>query len=189
MTSPRPPARTWIVLSVCAAALIAFGFVGTGRAADMVEVIVHNFPETQEVKGVVDVGNLTPPTLETKLDDRVISPVDVNRPTDYQDLGVLRFGGYSRVALGIAGEIKGFADKGEVGILLIPEIDIAIEAWRQKGRAIFPISFVAKHEASRAPYLYSSIEMRDVAFGTYRAFAYNTTGRTVEIDVTAYLSR
>jgi len=189
MAGPRLHARPLIVLSVLAAGLIVFGFVGSGRAADMVEVFVHNFPDTQEVKGVVDVANLTPPTMAVRLEDRVIPPIDIKQPTDFQDLGLLQVGGYSRVALGIAGEIKGFAEKGEVGIILIPELDIANEAWRQKGRAIFPLSLTATHDAARAPYLFSSIEMRNLAFGSYRAYAYNTTGRTVEVDVIAYLSR
>lgn len=151
-------------------------------------VVVTNFPETQRVNGAVAVEGVVHQAALTSLREIEVAPV---LPTDLRRLvegGVLATDGFGAVVLSLAGQPKGMVrQKGEVGAILLPDEEPIVNAFEEKGQIQFALNVKADVPLA-APVFSSSQPRHTIAFPRYRVLLYNTTDRTLSVDIYAYLT-
>jgi hypothetical protein len=174
-------------LSILCAAVLCLAAPRPGVAESPEPVHVTNFPEVQKITGSVVV---TEPIPSTRFETRkaLVSPAalaDVNQLTD---AGTLDTSGYTHVTVSLGGALQGSAQAGSVGVVLVPDVPDVLSALRLQGM----LQFGLKAEAAVGPGhggLYSSEPTTHrVAFPRYRVLLYNTTSKSAEAVVYAYLS-
>lgn len=147
-----------------------------------------NFPMTQRVNGAVAVEGVVHQAALTSLREIEVPPV---APTDVRRLidgGVVPTDGFGAVVLSLAGQPKGMVrQKGQVGAILFPDEEPIVHTFEEKGLIQFPMEVRADVPVSAANFN-SDLQRNMVGFPRYRVMLYNTTDRTVSVDVYAYLT-
>ena len=188
--------RKAAVTVLCAgAALLAILLVPTGAAvsqevSDAIRrVIVTNFPESQKIEGEVTVRGPIRQTAQFSLKDIVVPPVS---PKDTQRLiqaGTISTDGFAFVVLGLAGQIRGEVVRaGSVGAILLPEEDSILRAFEEKGELQFPLQVTSNTVTSASPFFASDQPRLLIGFPRYRVFLFNTSQKTVSVNLYAYLT-
>ncbi len=182
------------VLSV-GTALLAILLVPTGTAVSqdvgdaIRRVLVTNFPERQKVEGEVTVRGPIRQTAQVVLKDIVVPPVS---PKDTQRLihgGTIATDGFSFVVLSLSGQIKGEVVRpGSVGAILIPEEDSVVRSFEEKGELQFPLQVTSNAVSSASPYFASDQPRLLVGFPRYRVYLFNTSQKSVSVNLYAYLT-
>ena len=91
--------------------------------------------------------------------------------------------------LSLHGQVKGSVLKvGDVGVMLIPEQEMIQEAFNEQGLVHFAMNAVARGVSTATPYFASSQPRYTIAFQAYRVLLYNTTDKTVTVNLFAYLT-
>ncbi len=153
------------------------------------EVFVLNFPEVQEIEGTVAVKGPVHLARSTSIQDITVAPVARGDSTRLVDAGVLEFEGFPNVILSLQGVVKGRVQKaGAVGVLLIPDVPTIQEAFVELGVMHFFLETVASSITAQTPYFASDQPRYQVAFPRYRVLLYNTTDKTVNANLFAYLT-
>jgi hypothetical protein len=182
------------VLRVGSAALLLVllptGTAESQQARQGVEqVLVTNFPDLQKVEGEVTVRGPIRQSAQSVIRDVIVPPVG---PKDTQRLivaGTIAADGFSRVVLSLAGQIKGEVVRpGTVGAILLPEEESVLRAFEEKGDTMFPLEVKANCVPGGSPYFSSNQPRFDVGFPRYRVLLYNTTAKTVSVNLYAYLT-
>ncbi|RMF75189.1 MAG: hypothetical protein D6738_04360 [Acidobacteria bacterium] len=122
------------------------------------------------------------------LGETLVSPVPRESTTDLIEGGVLDASGFTSVTLSLVAEVKGDLGRpGEVGALLVPDVEVVQRAYRETGDVLFPLEVSA---ALRPKTLYSASNqpIYTLAFPRYRVYFYNTTRKSVSVTLFAYLS-
>ena len=156
-----------------------------GSEAERVEVT--NFPETQQVAGVVSIGAPAPTTRFAAV-KALVAP---GGPLDTEELtegGAVDAAGFSHVTLSLAVTVRGaLPTPGRVGALLIPEQPEVLTAMRDFGILQFPLAVEAPVAPSVAGLHQSSPTALRLAFPRYRVFFYNTTPKAADVTLYLYL--
>lgn len=167
-------------------AMVALGAVG---AREIMEVQVLNFPDPQRIKGTVTVEAPIRRGQLARFADVIVPPV---KPTDTMRLvsgGTLEADGSTEVALSLSGLTKGDVVRGgAVGAILVPDEEAVVRTFLEAGQPHFPLEIAASSVTSASPYFASSTERRVVAFPRYRVLFWNTTDKTVTVNLFAYLT-
>jgi hypothetical protein len=179
-------------------ALLAFAALGvmlfllpSGEALSqrIQQVFVTNLPDVWKVEGGVEIVKPVRLSQSQSFLDLVVAPVPPKETTRLVDAGVLATEGFPALVLSLHGVVKGDVQKpGTVGAILIPEEDTIREAFDEQGLMHFPLEVAATGVSSRTPYFTSDQPRYTVAFPSYRVFLYNTTDKTVNVNVFAYLT-
>lgn len=168
--------------------LLLAGSTGrSGDGSDAQPVIVTNFPETQKVSGIVSLERPAPTTrlVTTKA---LVAPGGPSDVDDLTDAGSVDCSGFAYVTLSLAVTVQGsIAGPGKVGAILVPDQSDILAALRSAGVVQFPISLEAPVAPSTSGVHQSSSLTTRLAFPRYRVFFYNTTPRTSEATLYAYL--
>lgn len=178
------------VLGIVALAVV-FLFTPTGEVISqhVSEVFVTNFPKVQWINGEVAVRG---PVLQSKLvsfRDITLAPVRREDTTRLVDGGTLVADGFPNVVLSLHGLVKGNVQEvGAVGAILIPDEQTIQEAFDELGIMHFYLEAAAEGVSSSTPYFASNQPRFTVAFPAYRILLYNTTDKTVTVNVFAYLT-
>jgi hypothetical protein len=174
------------ISTICALVLV-LSARSLGAAEGVESVRVTNFPEVQQISGRVVVAEPIPATRFLTL-KALVSPsalADVNHLTD---AGTLETSGFTHVTVSLAGSLQGSGQPGAVGVVLVPELPEVLTALKNQG----VLQFALRTEAPVSPAqggLYSSEPTTHrVGFPRYRVFLYNTTPKSAEAVVYAYLS-
>lgn len=154
-------------------------------------VAVVNFPEVQqvavdepvEVEGKVEV---TRQARAASLGETVVAAVPRDDTAKLIPAGTLRTDGYGRVVLSFTGELRGRGTPGEVGAILVPNVEQAARALVE-GRYLLPLS-VQRLIPAEGNWVAASSEPLPVAFPSYQVYLFNESGRTASVRVYAYLS-
>jgi len=151
-------------------------------------VRVINFPETQNVQGRVSIEGTLRQAALTSLREIEVPPVGPSDPRKLISAGVITTDGFGAVVMSLSGSTKGRAPRpGEVGALLIPDEEPILRLMEEQGVLQFALEVKAP-VALNNPIFSSAQERRLVGFPRYRVLLYNTSDRTVTVDLFAYLT-
>jgi len=177
------------LLLVTAVFLILLIPAGVVYSQELMKVFVTNFPDLQRIRGSVVVeGPIQNAELVT-LADITVSPVKPTDTTRLISAGSLSTDGYPYLVLSLSGQVKGTVYRaGTVGAILIPEQDPILRAFDEKGRIQFPLEVTASGVSGVSAYFASDPSRFALAFPSYRIFLYNTSDKTVTVNLYAYLT-
>jgi len=204
--------RTSVATLMLIAALAVFLLTPFGQVVsrDVSRVLVTNFPGIQNVEGTVEVkGTIRVAELVT-FENITVPPVKPSDTTRLVEAGTLVTDGFPEVVLSLHGVVRGSALKhgevgailipdqhvvrgsalkhGEVGAILIPDQQQIQEAFDEQGFFHFALRAAAHDVSSKTPYFASDQPKYTVGFENYKVLLYNTTDKTVSVNLFAYLT-
>ncbi len=143
------------------------------------QVAVTNFPEVQRVV-VKD---------QTRFETRkaVAAPIDLSDVSHLTEAGTLEASGFTHVTLSLSGSLQGSAQAGAVGVVLVPDVSEVTTALRN---GVLQLGLRAEATVSPAQGGYFSSESVTLRLGfpRYRVLLYNSTSKSADATVYAYLS-
>lgn len=153
------------------------------------EVRVTNFPDVQPISGSVTLNEPIPRGVQLQIPAVIVPPVPKSSTTRIIDAGRIDMRGYPRVRLSLAGEIKGqVTQPGVVGAVLVPDEPLILEAFEEKSRYFFSIEALGALEAGDRNFFAGSAVEESIGFDAYRLYFYNSSNKTVEANLFAYLT-
>ncbi len=170
---------------------VGAGLVGLAAAgtAELEQVWVQNFPETQQVRGSVTVTEPVPHAVFLRREGLIVPQARRTESNDLVFAGVVESAGFTGAVLSLQGEVQdSFFSAGDVGVLLIPDEAPILDALRRHGRIDLALEAVAAAAPSAGARFSSAPTAAGVAFPRYRAFLYNTTNRSAEVNLYVYLT-
>ena len=174
---------------IVAAAVVAFGQEAVEWGRDALKVVVLNFPTIWRVEGEVAVKSPISHATMVALRDVQVSPVARKDTTRLVAAGTVTAAGFSSAVLSLTGQIKGeVAKPGTIGALLVPDEEPVLRALDEQGQLLLTMEVVADSVSGRMPYFASDQPRFPVAFERYRVYLYNTTDKTAEVSLFAYLT-
>jgi hypothetical protein len=179
--------RRKIFLAVPAIALAILASPLRSAGAEPPEsVTVTNFPDVQQVSGKVVV---TEPIPQTRFETRkaLVSPADPGDANHWTEAGVLDVSGFTHVTLSLAGSLQGSAQAGTVGVVLVPDVPEILNALRSNGVVQLGLRADATLNPAQGGLFSSEPVTLRLGFPRYRVFLYNSTAKTAEAAVYAYL--
>lgn len=183
--------KSWLFAPLVGAATFLFLTAISGDAVSqrITEVFVANFPDVQRVEGRIAIDG---PVLLSELkrfEEIVVPPVKPTDTTRLVDAGTLVTDGFPNVVLSLHGLVKGKVNTpGDVGALLIPDEESIRIAFDEDGLAHFAMHVTAPSVRSTTPFFASNQPRHRVGFHSYRVYLYNSTDKTVTVNLYAYLT-
>lgn len=180
--------QVWWILSVAAGAIsLAAAAPAVSRAAQ--EVLVLNWPALQRVEGTVTIEKPVRLSTLVRRTDLIVAPVQPTDTTRLVDAGTIDTGGFGHVTLSLLGTTKGEVGRsGAVGAFLVPDVETAAEAFHERGDTLFALRVEAVGVSAASPYFASNQPRFQVGFPRYRVFLFNTSDKTADAELYAYLS-
>lgn len=186
MLRPRLAAAALVAAAVVALLVTASGQSGS---VSIQPVAVTNFPETQNVEGEVRITGSVRLSEMVTFGDLFVPPVEPDDTTRLVDAGTLVSDGFANVVLSLHGQVKGSVNRvGEVGAFLVPEEPTIQQAFNELGLVHFALRVAAPEVSTRTPFFASEQPRYTVGFRRYKILLYNTTDKTVTVNVYAYLT-
>ena len=179
-----------VVLSAASAvaALVLLGAAGRDDDAEAQKVLVTNFPESQSVSGSVSVNGPVHTAALRSITKSDVWPVAPNEISRLVPAGSIETDGFASAVLSLTGQVRGDSLRtGEVGAFLIPDEPLVQRALEEKGLMLFPLEVKASCAAGSL-YFTSSQPRLTLGFTRYRVLLYNTTDKTVSVQLYAYLT-
>ncbi|HEV8374794.1 MAG TPA: hypothetical protein VGR38_01015 [Candidatus Polarisedimenticolia bacterium] len=185
---PHKPMK--VAVTLLAALLLGPILVGADRMQEEVQkVFVTNFPQTQRIAGSVSVEGLIKHAQMQRLKEIVVPPVGPKETTRLIQAGTLTTDGFTSMVLSLDGQLRGKGlQPGAIGGILVPDEDSVDRVFEEEGRTPFRIELSAPWVTGSSVYFASGSERSMVAFPRYRVFLYNTTDKTVTVNLYAYLT-
>jgi hypothetical protein len=179
-----------LLVAALAAALLALTPSGDALSETVRQVFVTNFPPVQEVAGEVRVKGPIRLSELVRFDDVLVAPVQRSETTRLIRAGTLETDGFPNLVLSLHGQVKGsVARMGSVGVILLPSQEGIQQAFDELGLMHFALEAVALGVSSETPYFASDQPRFTVGFQAYEVLLYNTTDKTVNVDLFAYLTQ
>lgn len=174
---------------VAASAAFVLSPPGIAIAQDLQSVFVTNFPKVFEIKGTVSVDGPVKQAKMAALREVVVPPVNPKDTVRLIQGGIVESDGFTAMVLSLQGQIKGEVYRaGTVGVYLLPDEEPIVHAFEEKGLMQFATEVNAAGVSAAAPYFASSSSRAQVAFPRYRTYFYNTSDKTVTVNLYAYLT-
>lgn len=154
----------------------------------MREVFVRNFPRTQEVIGNITIKDPIPATDSFEFSE-VVSPIKRQETVHLINGGILKSDGFTTLTVSVYGWMKsGTFETGEVGVLLIPDEEVFQRALEDADQILMPIEVTAAVDSGSAGY-FAGQGTFDVGFERYRVLLYNSSSKSAQTFVKAYLGQ
>jgi len=174
-------------------AAVAFAFVlsppGSAIAQEVQSVLVTNFPKVWNVSGSVSIEGPVKHAKFAALREVVVPPVNPKDTVRLIQGGLVDTDGFTTMVLGLQGQIKGEVFRsGTVGAFLLPDDEPIVHAFEEKGLMQFSTEINAPGVSGAAPYFASNNSRAPIAFPRYRTYFYNTSDKTVTVNLYAYLT-
>ena len=183
------PRSAKLFVAVAAVAVASVVLFGAQTVRDIMDVQVLNFPDLQRIAGKVTVDAPITHAELLRITDIIVPPVKPTDTTRLIQAGSLDTNGFTGAVLSINGITKGDVLKaGTVGAFLIPEEEFVLRTFVEAGQVQFPLEATVKLSPG-SPYFSSTPESRTVAFPRYRVMLYNTSDKTVTVNLFAYLTQ
>jgi hypothetical protein len=174
---------------IAAAAAFVFSPPGTAIAQDVRSVVVTNWPDVFTIRGTVTVDGPVKQAKYVALRDVVIPPINPKDTVRLIQGGIVESDGFAGMVLGLQGQTKGEVYRsGSVGVILLPEEDAIVKVYEEKGQTPFAVELVASGVSGASPYFASSANRHQIGFPRYRTYFYNTSDKTVTVNLYAYLT-
>ncbi len=179
-----------VLVAVLAVALLLFALpAGVAVSQEIQRVFVTNFPSTFPVEGTVAVRGPIRQAAMTPLREVVVPPVAPKETTRLIEGGVLTTDGFTNMVLSLSGQIKGEVVRaGSVGAILVPDEEPVVRAFDEKGQLQFSLEVTAAGVSGASPYFASNQPRLQVGFPRYRVYFFNTSDKTVTVNLFAYLT-
>lgn len=185
LSSAAVPAAVVLALLAALAALPARGAEDTVRT-----VRVVNWPQVQRVSGSVSVEGPVPHSSLVAFRDLTVPPVEPTETGRLVDGGTLAAAGFTGVVLSLSGRAGGRSLRsGDVGVLLIPDEEAITKAFDEDGQVLFPLDLGAPLTQGTYRLTATAQQRFTIAFPRYRVRLYNTTDKTVSVNLFAYLTQ
>ena len=151
------------------------------------EVYIANFPTQQEVRGTVSVDGAIPHSRMVRFENQLVTPVQRSEYTNLQEIGVLDATGFSSAVMSLVAEVKGSgAVGGKVGLLLLPDEEPLVRAFRDDGNILLALELEAE-SIPDFPGTLAAQATKEIAFPRYRVFLYNEGPSSVLSSAYVYL--
>lgn len=183
--------RSVFVVLTLAGAALGLLFLPAGQAVSQTvrEVFVTNFPAVQRVAGEVGVRGPVKLAASVKIEEITVPPIERDETTRFVDAGVIDTEGFPAVVLSLHGVVKGHVGRtGTIGAILLPDEPSIREAFDEQSVMHFYLETSAGGVNAKTPYFASEQHRYGLAFPRYRVFLYNTTDKTVSVNLFAYLT-
>jgi hypothetical protein len=178
-----------IVLAIAAAAAFVLSPPGTAIAQEVRSVLVTNFPKVFNVNGTVTIEGPVKHAKFSALRDVTVSPVNPKDAVRLIQGGIVEGDGFTNMVLGLQGQIKGEVFRpGTVGVFLLPDEESIVRAFEEKGLMQFATEVTAPGVSAASPYFASTALRVPIGFPRYRTYFYNTSDKTVTVNLYAYLT-
>lgn len=152
------------------------------------EVIVSNLPEVVPIEGKVAVLGTVSHSASVQRLSLIVPPVGRDETADLVRADEVETDGFSAVVLSLQGDVRGTVLRaGAVGAVLVPDEEPVLKAMREHGALQFPLE-VTTTLASGQDSGFSAQEHLAVGFPRYRLYLYNSTDRTVDVNLYLYLT-
>ena len=162
---------------------------GIAVAQELQSVFVTNFPKVFDIRGTVSVDGPVKQAKMAALREVVVPPVNPKDTVRLIQGGVVESDGFTAMVLSLQGQIKGEVYRaGTVGVYLLPDEEPIVHAFEEKGLMQFATEVNAAGVSAAAPYFASNSSRTQVAFPRYRTYFYNTSDKTVTVNLYAYLT-
>jgi hypothetical protein len=153
------------------------------------QVFVTNFPDVFSVRGKLTVEGAVHLAETRSFEDILVPPVRPTETTRLIEAGTLETEGFPGVVLSLHGITRGDVKRaGAVGAILIPDEQRIQDGFHELGLMPFSLETSAAGVSAETPYFASSQPRFDVAFPRYKVLLYNTTDKTVTVNLYAYLT-
>ena len=153
-------------------------------AADTQPVHVENFPATQDIRGAVSIDGPVSHVRFAKKEAIVVPPSRRGEPAEMAHAGAIESDGFTGVIVSLQGEVKGGSvGTGAVGVLLIPDEEPVLRAFREARRLQFVLECASNMKSGDPVFFNSDQVQHRLTFPRYKMFLYNTTGKTVEANL------
>ena len=183
--------KKFVLIALVSAAAAAFILspVGTAVSQEVQTVFVSNFPKIWKVTGNVEIDGPVSHGRFVPMRDVTVSPVNPKETVRLIQGGILESDGFTNMVLGLQGQIKGEVYRpGTVGVFLLPDEESIIKVFEEKGLMQFATEINAPGVSAASPYFTSTTSRIQVAFPRYRTYFYNTSDKTVTVNLFAYLT-
>jgi len=186
----RPSAAIGIPVAVTTAFLLILGAPARGAGDDPVRSVrVINLPSVQRVTGTVSIDGTIPHSILMTFRDLSVPPVEPTETGRLIDGGILQGDGFTGLVLSLSGRAGGRALRsGSVGVRLIPDDDAITKAFEEDGQVLFPLELGAPLTQGAYRLTATAQERFTLGFPRYRVRLYNTTDKTVSVNLYAYLT-
>ena len=177
------------LLLVAAAGVFVLTPLGTALAQEVQSVVVTNFPRVFAVSGSVSIEGPVKQAKFTAVREVVVPPVNPKDTVRLIQGGIVETDGFSSMVLGLQGQIKGEIFRpGTVGVYLLPDEDAVVKVFEEKGQMPFASELAVGGVSAASPYFASSANRVEIGFPRYRTYFYNTSDKTVTVNLYAYLT-
>ena len=175
---------------VAAAAALLVVVVPVRAVADAVQsVLITNWPKYWDVKGAVSIDGPVKLAKGLAVRDVVVPPVNPKETVRLIQGPTLETDGFTNMVLSLQGQIKGEVYRqGTVGVFLLPDEEPIVRVFDEKGVMQFAAEVNAAGVSSASPYFASNQPKVPVAFSRYRTYFYNSSDKTVTVNLFAYLT-
>ncbi len=152
-------------------------------------VKVVNLPKTQNVDGAVAIKGLIRHSFLDRREQVLIPPVQRDDTNNLIEVGSIQADGFTSVILSLQGEVKSTTfTPGTVGAILVPDEKPIIYAFTQDRTILFPLEVKTEVKPGKYRYFTSETTSQVVGFPKYRVFLYNSTDKSVEVNLYVYLT-
>ena len=180
-----------VLIALLLAASLAFVLSpqGTAVAQEVRSVLVTNFPKVFNINGSVTIEGPVKHAKFAALRDVTVSPVNPKDTVRLIQGGIVESDGFTAMVLGLQGQIKGEVFRpGTVGVFLLPDEESIVHAFEEKGLMQFAAEVNAAGVTAASPYFASTANRVPIGFPRYRTYFYNTSDKTVTVNLYAYLT-
>jgi hypothetical protein len=182
-----------LFLAVVIVVVVALLFLPVGsRAADEASrpVRVINFPALFKIEGQVQVPQPVPHSALWHMKEVTVPPVEPAETGRLIDGGTIDASGFTTAVLSLSGRASGRALRsGVVGAYLVPDEEAIAKAYDEDAMLQFPIEISAPLQTSTFRLTAMQQSKAGLGFPRYRVRFYNTTDRTVTVNLFAYLTQ
>lgn len=182
--------RLLAVTAVTVAACALFLLPGQSVLPDeLTRVIVQNFPEIQPIEGEVQIGEPIPLSRQITFNDLLLPPIRREETTRYVQAGIIEAEGFTEIVLSLHGQVRGSVTReGSVGVILLPDEEPIVQAFNEEGLVHFSLEAVADGIVPKAAYFASEQPRYTLGFRRYRVLLYNSTDKTTDVDLYAFMT-
>lgn len=183
--------KTLLALTAVSAAVLVAVLAPWSRAQSQrpQDVVVLNMPDVVKIAGEVEVLGTVRHSETVRRTGLVVPPVERRRISDLIEVEGIETDGFTEVTLSLHGAVRGtIGQAGEVGAILVPDEPSVLELLREKGVYHFPVEVKVSLEDQVAEAPFSVQKRMVLGFPRYKVYAYNSTDRTVDLNLFAYLT-
>lgn len=158
-----------------------------GFCGDVPEVRVSNFPETQQIHGVVSIEGTA---KAVKKEGILLSQSRRNEINELYHAGKIETEGYTSLSVHLQGEIKSTTfPSGSIGIILVPDEEPVLRAFKESKQIQFPIEAACAIKSGDSEYFSCEQSNQNIGFPRYRVYFYNTLTKSAEVNAYLYVRK